>query len=187
MGHVSVASSEVFTAAEIARAAGVSVRAVRELIRGGSIDAMPGGFVASDEAASAVKLLSGSSATESSVRRQLFAPPPTYGDTHWRAARGVDGRAWRDVSDHPAGGHTGRHEPGRFTAVRIQTRSNGVSRDPRTRWRRWRWRPPSASTCAQGTTAGNQSHAQSSPGVSRHQERNAKTRASQRAAACATC
>ena len=77
MGHVSVASSEVFTAAEIARAAGVSVRAARELIRGGSIDAMPGGFVASDEAVSAVKLLSGSSATESSVRRQLFAPPPS--------------------------------------------------------------------------------------------------------------
>ena len=74
MGHVSVASSEVFTAAEIARAAGVPVRTVRELIGGGAIDVLPGGFVASDAAVSAVRLLTGSPAIAPDLPRQLFAP-----------------------------------------------------------------------------------------------------------------
>lgn len=77
MGHVSVASSEVFTAAEIARAAGVPVRVVRDLIRGGSIEALPGGFVASDAAASAVHHLSGSPIADATLPRQLFAPAPS--------------------------------------------------------------------------------------------------------------
>ena len=77
MGHVSVASSEVFTAAEIARAAGVPVRAVRDLIRGGSIEALPGGFVASDAAVSAVQHLSGSPIADATLPRQLFAPAPS--------------------------------------------------------------------------------------------------------------
>jgi periplasmic protein TonB len=77
MGHVSIASSEVFTAAEIARAGGVPVRTVRELIRGGSIDTLAGGFIASDAAVSAVKLLNGSPGIETSLPRQLFAPAPS--------------------------------------------------------------------------------------------------------------
>ena len=74
MGNVSFASSEVFTAAEIARAAGVPVRRVRDLIAGGSLDVLVGGFVQAEAAASAVRVLNGSTIPETGLPRALFAP-----------------------------------------------------------------------------------------------------------------
>jgi hypothetical protein len=71
MTHVSAPPSDVFTATEIARAAGVSTRLVRELIRGGAIETLPGGFADTDAAVAAVRLLVGE---PGSARAELFTP-----------------------------------------------------------------------------------------------------------------
>jgi periplasmic protein TonB len=74
MAQVSADMSEVFSAREIAGAAGVPVRLVRDLIRGGAIDALPCGFVTAATAIDAVRSLSGHRPIDTSVPRQLFAP-----------------------------------------------------------------------------------------------------------------
>src|SRR5688500_1411178 len=66
--------AEVFSAQEIARAAGVSVRDVRGLLDAGRIGTVDGGFVAETEAVRAVRLLRDAG---SAGPRELFAPPPT--------------------------------------------------------------------------------------------------------------
>jgi TonB family protein len=75
MGPVSADASEVFTADEIARAAGVPARVARELIRSAGVAALPGGYVAADEAVDAIKLLRGVPLAGENGTRQLFSPP----------------------------------------------------------------------------------------------------------------
>ena len=67
------AIAEVFSAQEIARAAGVSVRDVRQLLAAGRIRSVDGGFVAEAEAVRAVRLLR---SPLSVSPRELFEPPP---------------------------------------------------------------------------------------------------------------
>ena len=67
------AAAEVFSAHEIARAAGVSVRAVRELVDSGQIDTLDGTFIGARHALKAVRLLKGSPGT---APRELFASRP---------------------------------------------------------------------------------------------------------------
>jgi TonB family protein len=73
MSTTITATAEVFSAQEIARAAGVSVRDARQLLEGGRIRTVDGCFVAEAEAVRAVRLLR----DEGSLGpRELFAPPP---------------------------------------------------------------------------------------------------------------
>ena len=65
------AVAEVFSAQEIARAAGASPAAVRELLGSGRVQSLDGRFVAPAEAARAVRLLRG---TPTTIPPGLFAP-----------------------------------------------------------------------------------------------------------------
>ena len=81
MLNVAVSIPDVFSVAEIARAAGVSPREIRALVHQGRIIALDGRFVSHQEAVRAIRLLRG---TEASGRdRQLFelhvAPPRAPG------------------------------------------------------------------------------------------------------------
>src|SRR5688572_15964958 len=73
MSTTNTAVAEVFSAQEIARAAGVSLRDVRHLLDAGSIRTVDGGFVAEADAIRAVRLLRDGAAAGP---RELFAPPP---------------------------------------------------------------------------------------------------------------
>lgn len=66
------ATAEVFSAQEIARAAGISVREVRQLLHTGQIQAVEGDFVGQTEAVRAVRQLR---ASVNPGPRDLFAPP----------------------------------------------------------------------------------------------------------------
>jgi periplasmic protein TonB len=77
MKKIPSAAAEVFTAHEIARASGVSVRAVRELLDSGQVPLLPGGYVAAKQAVKCVRVLRGE--TVAPERRELFAPPK-YGE-----------------------------------------------------------------------------------------------------------
>jgi TonB family protein len=66
------AAAEVFTAQEIARAAGVSVREVRGLLDSGQVTSLDGRYVAARQAVKAVRLLRGEATAVE--RRELFAP-----------------------------------------------------------------------------------------------------------------
>lgn len=83
MSSVTRSAPEVFSAREIARAAGVSVREVRDPALPGGIVAGDGGFVASGEAIRIVRMFRGRPVTPG--ERQLFRPPA--------AARRSPGRA----------------------------------------------------------------------------------------------
>ena len=71
--HMSL-TAEVFAAREIARAAGVSRREVQDLIGGGGVQTLDGGYVALPDAVRLVRELRGRLTTPG--RRELFAPPP---------------------------------------------------------------------------------------------------------------
>jgi protein TonB len=79
------ATAEVFSAQEIARAAGVSPGAARGLLAAGRIQTLEGGFVARAEAVRAVHLLQGDLTVGP---RDLFAPPARGARS---AARGLVG------------------------------------------------------------------------------------------------
>ena len=186
MGHVSVASSEVFTAAEIARAAGVPVRAVRDLDSWWFDRRSPrrlrrlgcGGLGGTSPERIAD---SGRDAPAAAVRTCTQRR-----NTDWRPPCRVDGCAWCGISHARARGDAGCHEPGRFTAFGVQGCTHGLSRDPWT-WRRWwRRRTSSAGPCTQGTDAGDQSPAKPRPGDARDQERHSETRTTKRSASSAS-
>jgi TonB family protein len=71
MSSVTASAPEVFTAREIARAAGVGLRDVRSLLSAGTIGTIDGRFVAPSEALRAVRLLGGAAAPR---ERALFEP-----------------------------------------------------------------------------------------------------------------
>ena len=73
MKEIKSVAAEVFTAHEIARASGVSVRAVRELLESGQISTLPAGYVSAKQAVKCVALLRGERLV--SGRRELFATP----------------------------------------------------------------------------------------------------------------
>lgn len=67
-------AADVFTAREIARAAGVGVRPIRELIASGQIPSVDGRFVAVNDALAAVRMFRGDSKVLA-PRRELFGSP----------------------------------------------------------------------------------------------------------------
>ncbi len=75
MSSVTASAPDVFTAREIARAAGVALRDVRSLISTGTIGTIDGRFVAPSEAVRAVRLLGGAAAAP--PERELFRPLTT--------------------------------------------------------------------------------------------------------------
>lgn len=75
MSSITASAPEVFTAREIARAAGADVRDVRSLIAAGTIGTIGGRFVAPSEAVRAVRLLT--RAAPVPVERALFGTPTT--------------------------------------------------------------------------------------------------------------
>jgi TonB family protein len=68
------ATTEVFTVQEVARAAGVTVQAVRHLVDASQVTIMPGGYLRAAQALKAVRLLRGEGMAD---RPALFAPPAT--------------------------------------------------------------------------------------------------------------
>jgi TonB family protein len=74
MRNTSTATADVFSAQEIARAAGVPARAARELIARGRVGTLDGRLIGQPEAVRAVRLLLG--ADPAPPRRELFEPPP---------------------------------------------------------------------------------------------------------------
>lgn len=78
-GHRHDGAADVYSAAEIAKAAGVTVRAVRDQIAAGVIPAIDGRFVAEPAAVAAVRALSPSPAITpafaASGARELLSPP----------------------------------------------------------------------------------------------------------------
>ena len=73
MSRTLTAVAEVFSAEEIARTAGVSLREVRDLLTSGRVATVDGSFVSQPEAVRAVRLLRGQAVTG---RRDLFLPGP---------------------------------------------------------------------------------------------------------------
>lgn len=74
MSRHSTAAADVFAAGEIARAAGVPVREVRERLLSGEVPLVTGTYVRVRDAVALVRRLRGETTT--AVRRELFARPP---------------------------------------------------------------------------------------------------------------
>lgn len=74
MSRHPTAAAEVFAAHEIARAAGVSVREVRDALAAGSLATFDGAYLRARDAVRLIRALRGEAM--SPERRELFAPPP---------------------------------------------------------------------------------------------------------------
>ena len=85
MSSAITAVADVFTAREIARAAGTDVRDVRSLIESGAIGTVDGRFVAPAEAIRAVRMLAGAPDAEVPVERPLFGAHAAAARSHGRA------------------------------------------------------------------------------------------------------
>ena len=92
MSRHSTATADVFAAGEIARAAGVPVRQVRESLLSGEVPLVAGTYVRVRDAVALVRRLRGEPTT--AVRRELFARP--------RRPRAQPAPAWRGRASHAA-------------------------------------------------------------------------------------